>query len=281
MHYVFIFLIGLISFTGASTVSCRQPDSLAVQREKNPAPQRRKYVPNPHVDPAVWEQLAPYFLPEHSRKKDELDKIFTKRSHALESFEEIFKAGFQIRKRPDDKVIVAWHPKIKKHLLKMYMDDSPHGEADIWKRRVEGANTAREAITKHGYNHILKAPRKWIYPLPPSDEPLNNNGVPRKHFILVVEDMKVLKKKKNYTLYRKKITTEQLDAIHHLITTYGMIDSVYPFNIPFCKDGKIAFVDTEWVNRDEPVPLEKLKKYLSPEMQTHWDDLSHHYGSKQ
>ncbi len=272
MIYILIFLIALTGYASESTLLARQPDTLAANRAKQPKPERRKYTPDPHVDPAVWNMLSPYFLPENSKEKAILDKIFMRRD-ALESFEQLFKAGFQVRRRPDDKVIVARHPKLKNRLVKMYMDASPQTEWDIWMRRVEGANAIRDAIKRHGYENLFKVPKKWIYPLPPSESSLNEQGVPRKRFVLVVEDMKILKKKKNYRAYRKKITTKHLDAIHDLITSYGLIDSVYAFNIPFCKDGKIAFVDTEWALRNEPAPVEKLQKRLRPSMRTYWDEL--------
>ena len=61
------------------------------------------------------------------------------------------------------------------------------------------------------------------------------------------------------------------------LTEEGLKDSVFPDNIPFTKDGKMAFIDTEhhhlW-----PVDYYRLERYLSPEMKTYWKNLTHSFS---
>ena len=84
--------------------------------------------------------------------------------------------------------------------------------------------------------------------------------------------MKILSIEENLKHYKKKITKKQLKGLFTLLKEVGLIDSIYPDNIPFTQSGKIAFIDTEH-HHQWPVQLEKFKQFLSPAMQEYWQSL--------
>ena len=233
------------------------------------------YVRNSYVFDQVWNEMAPYFLPDNSPEKETLDKIFGSR-RVLSSINSMNQAGFRIVTDPDDKIVVAKHPYLKGYLLKVYLDNKDIPEWDCFRRRVKGSKVIQQAIDLHGYNHIMKVPKKWIYPLPAEPSP-TKPGAFRKDFVLLVEEIDILSYHKNRTAYKSKITPEILNAMYTMLTTYLLIDSVYSDNVPFCKDGRMAFVDTEYTgDTTRPVPLSAFGQYLSPGMLAIWEQLLVH-----
>lgn len=232
------------------------------------------YEKNPYVDPAVWDALSPHFLPERHPVKPLLDKIFAKK-RVVKSVQTVKEAGFKFVRSPTSKRIqVVKHPKLKGYLLKFYIDEQPiEGTWVDFAKRIEGAIRIEQAIRNHGYQHLFKVPKKWIYPLPSGLS--HFPGMIRKNFVMVVEDMKVLKKRKNTFFWRSiALNEERMAAIYVLLQEQGLFDSVYPDNIPFCKDGKQAFVDTQHFQR-WPVPFDKLILFVRPEMQIYLNQLMH------
>jgi hypothetical protein len=61
------------------------------------------------------------------------------------------------------------------------------------------------------------------------------------------------------------VTYDKLDALFYIIQKHGFWDCAKPDNVPICKDGKIAFVDTQTYH-NWPVRFEKLFEVLSPTM---------------
>jgi hypothetical protein len=188
-----------------------------------------------------------------------------------ETFE---KAGFgKVKMRKPTNIIVGKHYRFNGYLFKVFLDTQPDVcEWDNWVKRIEGARHIKKWINKHRI-YDFTVPKKWVYPLPAYPSP--PEGDPRyrrKNFILIVEDMRILKQKENLAAYRDQITHEQLEQLFKILTELGLIDSVYPDNIPFTKSGKIAFIDTEhhhlW-----PVLYYKLTHHLSPLMQPYWESL--------
>jgi hypothetical protein len=84
--------------------------------------------------------------------------------------------------------------------------------------------------------------------------------------------MPILSKEKILKFYKSKITPAKLVELFILFTELGLIDSIYPDNIPPTRSGKIAFIDTEH-HHHWPVNLEKFKHFLSPAMQVYWQSL--------
>src|SRR5205085_2684107 len=69
-----------------------------------------------------------------------------------------------------------------------------------------------------------------------------------KRYILVVEDMHLLSSSENADAYVLDMNKAKLNALYIMLTENLLIDSIFIDNIPFCKDGKIAFIDTEHFN---------------------------------
>lgn len=231
-----------------------------------------QYVQNPYVSEVLWNTLSPYFLPEHFPEKAALDRIFSQR-RVLSSIKSMYKSGFNLLTKPDDKIVVARHPHLKGYLIKAYTDEMNFPDWYWWKKRIDGMRAIQNAIIENGFQGIMKAPKKWIYPLPP--EPQANEKAPYpKYFILVVEEMDILNFKKNRKAYKKQMTPEILDAYYTMLTSLLLIDSVYADNTIFCRDGRLAFVDSEHsLDTTMPVPITLVAQYLSPEMHAYWEQL--------
>lgn len=234
---------------------------------------------DPSISYSDWQKVAPYIIPNSHPAKDALDKIFTK-TRASYNLESLQAAGFTT-KGPGQwsHTIIARHPKLKGFLVKLIADVQPDiDDAAKVVERAEGAALAREIIIKHGFQDIIKVPRKWIYVLP--KDPAPPAGAFPKRFILVAEDMNILPRKQNYAKWQShSLTKHKLDAIFILLTEGGFYDLPYAFNLPFSKDGKIAIVDTEKF-RGWPIPYYKLNQYLNSEMDAYWNLLIQQNGPK-
>ena len=156
----------------------------------------------------------------------------------------------------------------------MYTDYGQNvDEWDFWIKRITGADLARAVIKKHDLRGLFKAPKKWIYPLPPEPSPPEGPNYFRKNFVLVVENMKPLARKKNHKKYRAILYRHYLDAIYTILTETGLSDSANADNAPWCKDGRIAFLDTER-HSTWPIKYHSLLEFLSPKMRAYWAKLT-------
>lgn len=225
------------------------------------------------VDQGVWNNLIPYLLPSNHPIKAKLDKIFSESRATLNS-DALTAAGFtEPTPRPYSHTIVTGHPDIKGYLIKLYTDEQPDVvDWDELIKRIQGAHYTREAIAKHKFESMFTVPRKWIYPLP--DNPAPPPGYHQKHFVLVVEKVRILEKYANYDQWSgATMTPKRLNAIYTILQEVGLDDSMYAFNLPFTKFGKQAFIDTARFHR-WPIPFEKSNQYLSPKMKKYWKQLT-------
>lgn len=237
------------------------------------------YNLNPHVDKTIWNSLLPFFLPESHPMKEALDKIFNVKERVTLNDKSLKKAGFKIVQKGEwSKMIVASHRYLDGYLVKLYTDDEP--DTIDWakcKDRVKGAKSAAVCISKNNWNHLFKVPQKWIYPLPADPSPPHE--MKRKNFILIVEDMRLIPDDANVSRWAsKEISKEQLKALYWLLKLEGLRDCVYPFNLPFSVDGRIALIDTEF-HHEWPVPFSKLTKFLTGNAQKFWAELLESGGS--
>ena len=190
------------------------------------------------------------------------------------------KAGFTFSlPRDPRKIICAKHPKLKKYLIKTYIDEQLNeNEWEGWIQRIKGAQQIQKSIDKHHFNKIMKTPKKWIYPLPINSDLPANRPYKKKFFLLLVEDMQILSSERNAQSYVLDITKTKLDALYAMLTENLLIDSIYIDNIPFCKDGKIGFIDTEHYNvTHSRLKLERLTKRFTTPMAHHWMALISHF----
>lgn len=266
--YVLLFLIGTVPFACA----LEEHDTLLRKTTlKSGVVDNAPYICPDDFPQETWDELSAYFLPENSNERAILDEIFGKR-RVLGSLKSMSRAGFILLTDPKHKIIVARHPKIPGYLFKIFLDTSSECEYHWWRKRIIGVNTIQEAIDRYQYGDMFKTPKKWIYPLPP--EPASAEGTYRKYFILVVEQMDILKHDLNRSAYMKIMDKNRLDAFYTLLTELNLIDSVYADNTPFCKDWRMAFIDTEHaMDTTLQVPLSVVGQYLSPEMLGYWEQL--------
>lgn len=229
------------------------------------------YTRPSNIDEDKWNQISQYFLPEDHPIKTSLDRIFTESRPTLNR-QALIDAGFRKTKpRSYSRTIVSSHSQLKGYLLKIYTDDNPKDELKEFINRITGAESIREAIQQKGYSHHFKVPHKWLYPLPQNSA--GQHGHHRKNFVLVVEEVDILSNESNYRLWAgAAMSPRLLREVYELITDLGLDDSIFPFNIPFTKSGKLAFVDTTQHHR-WPIPYHRLTKYLSGPMQSYWKKL--------
>lgn len=237
-----------------------------------------------YVSDQVWAEVSDYLMPDDHPVKKKLDEIFSS-SRALSTIVSMKMAGFfPVRPEPHTQLIVTKHPELKGYVIKAYLDNQEYSknlpEYYYWIRRIQGARKVRDYIEMHQLGHLFKVPSKWIYLLP--DEPSASQLSVRKNFILVEDDMEIYPTKTNERLWKSsKVTPELLDTLFKLITEVGLYDAKAR-NCPFCKDGRIAFVDTQvhpkgegfvTFNPQKIDKYEKLLKHLSAKNKVHWNTL--------
>ncbi len=228
---------------------------------------RYEYTKNPYISDKVWETVKPYFLPSNHRIKQDLDLIFASRPTA--NSKRLKKAGFsRPHHRPQSKMVVSRHKALPGYLLKLFTDDQDLIDYTLMIHRIKGAHSVSRSIKQHGYEKFFKVPKKWIYPLPA--ETAHKRG---QNFIIVVEDAKILDRKQNYKKWRGPEMTEELaTAIFTVLKENGLRDTIHPFNLPFCRDGKMAFIDTEY-HHSYPVQFHRMTRHLPTGLRPFWQRL--------
>jgi hypothetical protein len=222
--------------------------------------------------PEVLEYTKAYLLPETHPVKAVLGQIFSKR-RAVATEQTMAEAGFIFAQSIPRKITVAKHPALEGYLIKTYLDNNsePRKEWIYLVRRIQKALKIDETINHYGYQEIMKVPQKWIYVLPEQPDLEDFN---QRKCLLIVEDMHILSKAKNSLHYSSEMTKNRLKAIYTVISENLLLDCVYIRNIPFCEDGKIAFIDTEpFTGPKEKICYDCLTKYLSPRLQSFWRKL--------
>jgi hypothetical protein len=236
----------------------------------------KDYEYNPIVTPQKWNSFVPYFLPADHPVTLKLDEIFLSAPyHVLKDKKSLKKAKFQvIHYEKKNNPYVAIHPKIPGYIFKIFLDSQEDVEdGKRYLSRIEGALSVGEAIVRNHFETFFKVPRKWIYPVPRESTPPQLGEPSSKNFILVVEDMEILGFEKNLRKWKSgAITPRLLESIYTMLDEEGLYDTVYAFNLPFCRDGKLAFIDTE-IHHDWPVNFKHLGKYLSLSMAAYWQIL--------
>jgi hypothetical protein len=225
-----------------------------------------------YVDDVTWNALESCFLPNNHPVKIQLDHIFSA-TRASSNIKTMKAAGFKIiGKKMSDKALVARHPKIPGYIIKLYLDDH-FGMNDHYflVNRLIGAAITRNAIQTYGYQKYFVVPHKWLYILPELPNPVP--GSERKNFVVIAEELNIVDGEKNEYFFRKKMNAYMLEALYHMISIHGLSDAVFIKNIPFTKDGKLAFLDTErfylW-----DIKYKYLTPYLNSSMQEEWHRLT-------
>ena len=233
----------------------------------------------PNVANEVWEEVRSNLLPDNHPAWAKLNRLFCK-VRATQTPEHFKKAGFK-RWQPGrwSRVAASSNSEFPEYFIKAYCD-SELGIIYDWKKwlhRIRGAETIRACIKDYNLEKNFKVPRKWIYPLPAHPAPPNTSQYIRKNFILVCENMRIQEHSTNEKMYKKKMTHELMTGLYTILQVCGLNDSVYVFNMPFCKDGKIAIIDTEYHHK-WPVPFHKLTSYFPADLRSYWQKITFNGG---
>jgi hypothetical protein len=227
---------------------------------------------NAEKTPDPFMRVAPYMIAEDHPIKQDLDAFFSQERWIFNE-KTLKSAGFSsYNPRKFSRVVVAKHDLFPGYVFKMYMDvqryQSGVPEWELWALRVEGSNLVREILTDMGWDDWMKTPHKWIYCLPA--EPKPPKGYVPKRYILVQEDMDLLSAEENVAKWGSdEITHELLDKLYYVLKTAGLYDCAKIHNVPFAKDGRIAFIDTQGFNSDE-VSWEGMNNYLNKDNRAYW-----------
>lgn len=232
--------------------------------------QLKKATLSPYVSAEIWSDVSEFLMPSDHKIKAKLDKIF-KKARVTQNVNTLRAAGFEgVEIRKFSNMVVATHPKMPGYYFKMYLDEQNLNDSKLLLKRIRGAKSVQAAIDRHKFNKMFKVPKKWLYPIP--ENPAPAPGSFRKNFILIAEDSKLESKTTNKNFWKGRITQEQLRALSIIIREEGLNDSVYYFNVPLAKDGRLAFIDTEH-HHNWPIYYEKTIPFLSPAMAAYWLEL--------
>lgn len=233
-----------------------------------------------HISDDVWEAVLPYLMPDNHPIKEKLDAIFQNSERVTESRNSLHKAGFKLAPVQGAVCTAMKHKKIKGYVFKIYTDDqNTRVDWQSWTKRAKGASVLRSTIDYYGYKRLFKVPQKWIYPLPEKPDPQYLMEGGRKNFILVAEDMHPIGRKDNWDKWKSVNNKDLLKKLFTIIAVTGAGDCVRANNIPWCKDGKIAFVDTEVIYR-WPVIFHPFLEVMNKPMRIKVEKIIQDLGGK-
>lgn len=152
-------------------------------------------------------------------------------------------AGFKVFERSnDDKIMVASHEDAKGYLFKKYSaSTSMEAQLENHEKRVKGARKVQELIEADHLEHVV-VPQKYLHELP---REFSRKGPSH---VLIVERLSLMSTDDSKKQYRR-ISEDVLRDLCTVFFSFPGLDSVVD-NVPFTKDGKIAFIDTEhWERR--------------------------------
>lgn len=231
------------------------------------------YTNNSYISREEKDAIKKYLLPADHKVKPLLDAIFLS-SRATENKTALLRAGFVILSdQPRSFIIVATHPHIPGYIFKLHLDDDKRkkGGKPGWhwfERRMFAIRQITKCIEDNHYTKYFKTPNKWAYPLPMNPSPPDNSHYERKNFILVEDDMELARDSKNVEFWKNEVSYKQLDQLKHILEVCGG-SSIRPRNLPLCKDGRIAFIDTEYPGRS--AKFYQLKPFLNHRMRAYWE----------
>lgn len=222
-------------------------------------------------------EIEPYLLPKKHSAHPILEEIFAVKG-VLSSIETMQDAGFNILiHRQGRGLILASHPLLPGFLIKTYLDTGNFVEWTRWVRRAKGRERMQKFLDEHPqYSACMKVPKKWIFKIPKKGIGDSKKDSIARKYILLVEDMKLVSKIKNEKLYKEAITYQALDGLYLIIDETGFSDG-HIGNVPFSKDRRIAFIDTEYTH-SWPVHFNWLTKWFSPSKQSYWEYLIENQG---
>lgn len=233
------------------------------------------FVDNSLLSNRMRSDMEPYLLPLDHPIKEKLDCIFLQ-SRVLENERTLVEAGFNIivPPLPNSFIIIARHPEVPGYVFKFHLDSETRSRKQlphwIWLvRRCEQAMQIKKIIARKQVQNFVIAD-KWLYILPVY--PPSSSADPQVA-IVVETDMELDTYEMSAHMWKTAITHKHLKELYSLLKHgYGGPSVLYPLtNIPYTKQGKFAFIDTEGPRSD--LNLKQITPYLSEEMQQYWTTL--------
>lgn len=232
------------------------------------------------LDEGILNEVKPFLIEENHPAKKALDKIFKKYNfRIIQNDLNLLAAGFTaFGERHTSGMRVLMHKNLPNYVIKTYLDE--HLDKVDWMYcvyRVKGRNAIQEVIESRNCERLFVTPKKWIYKIESPHKP--PSSLNEQHFLLVTEFIDILSREKNREKWKTVPNREVLWNLYHILQDTGAKDCNFVDNIPYCKDGRIAFIDTEATHL-WPINFNKLDHYLSPAMVQYWHQLIDTQGQK-
>ena len=151
-------------------------------------------------------------------------------------------AGFQILRDKEDKILVLGHKSTDRYLFKKYSSDdhrSPSEQLKKYQNRVRGAALLRAHIVNNDLHHVV-VPHKWLCELPGKS---GSKG--KSPHVVIVERHRILDPEESAQRYRR-IDAEAARELCTILFAFRRLDFTAR-NAPFTREGKISFIDTEYI----------------------------------
>ena len=256
------FLMGAFIFIGSFQPSIVSADTNTLLQGRHlPCQYQEKLVQDP----------SPYLLPVNHPLKPILDAIFPTRD-VIKNEKTFADAGFiTLRAQRTSGISLASLPILKGYVVKLYLDSqsthrSAYSQQDWLIQRCRGAVRLKELIQKGNFKHFV-VPDKWLYKLP------KKAGTSDPTFVVVATYMNLVEKKETASAWKTKPTKKDLRQLFALMKNGGASTALV-INTPLTKEGKFAFIDTEYPDRYfSKEKLQKVTHYFSPENQRYWSSL--------
>jgi hypothetical protein len=216
--------------------------------------------------------LSGYLLPQNHPLQEKLDTLFED-PNMFKSHQNVKQAGFHVvynKYKPNTKLMVIKHPALENYLIKKFVDKiSRRQQLRNYVSRIKGAKALRKFIKVNNLQHIV-VPQKWLYELP---EQFSDIKTKEKGYLLIEDNMDIcsggLSSKGEVARKYKTIEFDILDELCLVVYNFRGLDSAMN-NLPFTKQNKIAFVDTEhWKSKKGKKYLRKIKPYMSEDRREH------------
>ena len=250
-------------------------DTLKNQVEKK-WPNYHNFTRNPSLSHTMKKLMAPYLLPEKHPTKPILDTIFSS-PNVIKNDTTLKKAGFKILFSQKKSFIrVVGHPLLKGYLLKLY----PNSERRIekgpagWKRLTVRCIVAEKIkrIIKEKKVHTFVVADKWLYPLP---VPKHRNSK-QQPIVLIVKNMNIFGRRESNIAWKTKASWSTIKGLYQIFSR-GYGSAFLSGNLPYTKDHKFAFIDTEYDKRK--ISMRNARRRFSPKMRKYWNSLLRRRGS--
>lgn len=207
-----------------------------------------------------------YLLPANSPIKPELDLIFSN-PNVLDNPKTFAAAGFKtLFFRARTSLRIATHPALPGYLFKLYLrsennKNMPERQERLIRRAGEAARL--EKFIKKNDIRRFTVPKKWLYKV-------QGTATKKSIYVLIAQFVNIVSNSQSEKAWKTKITYNDVRELNLLLREgYGSL--AFSRNIPYTREGKFAFIDTEFPRREHS--LGNVSKKLSPKMGRYWNKL--------